>query len=188
MKRFIGKDLMGFVPVYVDLQGDCTAVLVQGSEPHVLNESMESVTNSVFQAFQMSMADVKDLYKDLLAVKNLIPIPLGRKDVFVALKTRIPRCHKDRAFGYINLRHIRELKQDGNHTIILLSDGSSIRSYTKLSTVRTRISVGTMLSKCYQERSIPDEECPSCDDSSAPATKGDIIMIKEKLEEFLLET
>lgn len=181
MNRVFGKEIMGFVPVYVDQRGNCTIVYIKSKEPFVLDKSIKTILRLIGKYYMIDLNEVKKRYSSLVSSPNLVPIPLSKRDVFVPFKTRVPMCKNDGAFGYINIRYIDTVTEWGSCTAIHLAGGIKIKCLSSFITADKHMRNGHIVSRCYEDRSMQVSEAPESYDAMIAATKADIDMLKREV-------
>ncbi|NLY84812.1 MAG: hypothetical protein GX077_00455, partial [Tissierellia bacterium] len=114
----------------------------------------------------------------------LIPIALSKSDVFVPIKTRKPMYKNDGAFGYVNIKYIKEVKDKKDSTHIYLTNGITIKALCSLPTVEKHLRNGHIVSRCYEDRYMAAEDQEKYR-VLIPATKADISLILNEMRKQL---
>jgi hypothetical protein len=177
MERLFQGDLMAVVPVYND--GNCTEVYIKGMEPFILNRRTKNIISIICKHYMTDLKEVKKRYRKIVSSQNLVPIPLSRKDVFVPFKTRAPMYKNDGAFSYINMKHIKNISDKNDHTIVNLVDGNTIKCLCTLATVEGHMRNGYVVSRCYEDRAMRINEAPVFYNARIILSNDDINMFNE---------
>ena len=185
MEKIFQEEIMAIVPEYVDSKGNCTILHRKDLDYLVLDKTIKTVIRLVGKHYMMDLNSVKDRYSPLLSSRNLIPIPLSRRDILIPMKTRIPMYKNDGAFGYINMKYINDIKKNGKTTTVILENGLEIECLCGIDTVNKYLRNGKIISRCYEDRAMGVREPEAHYNSLIPATKADIEMLNRKLEEIV---
>lgn len=177
MERLFQGELMAVVPVYND--GNCTEVYIKGMEPFILNRRTKNIISIICKHYMTDLKEVKKRYRKIVSSPNLVPIPLSRKDVFVPFKTRSPMYKNDGAFSYINMKHIKNISDKNDHTIVNLVDGNNIKCLCTLATVEGHMRNGYVVSRCYEDRAMRINESPVFYNARIILSNDDINMFSE---------
>lgn len=154
MENILNKRLLAIIPEYIDQMGDCTIIYSMGEEPLIVEKSIRTVLKNIGKELMVDLREIKRRYGLLVSSPNLVPIPLSQDDIFIPLKVRKPLCRNDRAFGYINLKYIKDVKTETESTIIVLKDGTSIECLCSHQTVQKQLKNARVVKECYLKRSI----------------------------------
>ncbi|NLK44247.1 MAG: hypothetical protein GX300_07635 [Tissierellia bacterium] len=184
MESILRKGLVALLPEYIDLKGNCTIIFGRDTKKIIVEKSIKAVIKSIAKYYMLDLNEAKKRYKPLVSSSNLIPIPLTKSDVFIPIKTRRPMYKNDGAFGYVNIKYIKEVKSKKDHTYIYLNNGLIIEALCNLSTVEKHLRNGHIISRCYEERGIVAEDEEKYK-SLIPATKADISMILSEMKKQL---
>ena len=153
MERLFENELMALLPEYVEARGNCTIVYIENMEPFVIDRSIKTVIKSLEKHYKISPAEIKKKYQYLISSANLIPMPFGKDNIFVPIKTRAPICKNDGAFSYINIKHIYVVRDEKTHIEVCLSDGKVIKSISSLATVQNHIRNGYIIRDFHKDYS-----------------------------------
>lgn len=150
MKDIFGGEILAILPKYVADRGNCTLVVKGDGENLILNKSIKTTIGLLGKYYMIDLVEVRKRYREIVFSKNLIPIPLSRKDIFVPLKTRYPICKNDGAFGYINQRFITNIKRENMSTWIYLKNDYIVECLSSIETVNQHLKNGAIISRCYE--------------------------------------
>lgn len=179
MEKIVDQGLMAFLPVYVHLKGNCTSVYTSQGENFYLEKSLRTFLNQLAQHYFLDLRAVRKYYGQLLAIRNLVPLPLNAEDIFIPLKIRKPICKNDGSIGYINIKHIEKTRESKGRVLIQLNNQISIESLNSLATVKKHIANGHLVKELYREKNTSQEakEETFYTEYNRPATKGDIAFL-----------
>lgn len=182
MKKLFEQEITAIVPSYIKDKGNCTIVYRNNLEPLVLEKNIQTILRSMGKYYMIDLQEIKKRYRPYILSQNLVPIPFGRKDVFVPFKTRIPMYKNDGAFGYINMKYIDSIKPKSNVSFVYLIDGTIIKCLSRQNTINKHMRNGKIISRCYYEdRFMMVSEEKEKYNHHIPATKADIDIIKNQL-------
>lgn len=182
VERVLKEGLMAFVPEYVEHRGNCTMMYGKDLEPLVMEKSIKTIIRLIAKYYFIDLNEIKKRYKPLVSSPNLVPIPFSKKDIFVPIKTRKPMIKNDGAFGYINMRYIKDIKKRDGSPIIHLMNGVDIQCLCSMETVDKHIRDGHIINRCYEDRYMTGvAEAEAMYNTLIPATKADIAMILSRL-------
>lgn len=184
MENLFEEEIMAVIPEYVDSRGNCTIVYRKGLDPLILDKSTKAVLRLIGKHYMIDLNEMKKKYRPLVSSRNLMPIPLSKENIFIPFKTRIPMYKNDGAFGYINMKYIKDIKKDGNSTIVHLDYDIFIKCLCSLATVNKHMRNGKVVSRCYEDRSMQISDSKELYQSLIPATKADIDMIRKQLQDI----
>lgn len=184
MEKIVSEELMAFLPVYIELKGNCTSIYTRDGGNYYLEKSIKTFLNQLAEYYIVDLKAVRKYYGELLFVKNLVPIPLNSENIFIPLKVRRPICKNDGSIGYINIKYIEKAVESNGKTIIHLKDKTRISSLNTIDTVNKHIKNGHIVKRLYKERNNLNRinEYDFFTEYNKPATKGDIALVLEQLE------
>jgi len=183
MEKIVQEELMAFIPVYLDMKGNCTSLYTLKGGVYNVEKSMRTVLNQLSEYFQVDLKACRKYYGNMLFITNLVPIPFNEKNVFVPLKIRKPICKNDGSIGYINIDHIEKLSESKGKTRIYFKNKKTIDSLNSMETVNKHIKKGEIVRKLYLDR-YNNNFCREYDfytEYNKPATKGDIASIMQEI-------
>lgn len=154
MEDIIKSGLMAFIPQYVDNKGNCTLMFSKEDRPFVLEKNIRTVIRLLCKHYMIDLKESKKRYSHLVSSPNMVPIPLGKKDIFIPLKTRKPMYKNDGAMGYINIRYIEKIKEGKDSTTIQLINGTNIECLCNKTTVHNHLRNGEIVSRLFEDRTM----------------------------------
>ncbi len=154
MKRLYENILVGIVPIYRENIGDCTEILVQDRNNFVLNYKLATIIKALEKYYMINLKESKRVYSKFINAKNLVPIPFDQNNIFIPIKTRIPRFKNDPAFGYINLKFIDNIIDKNGFTEIRLKNQHAIQCLANINTVEKHIHNGNIVMNCFVKREM----------------------------------
>lgn len=185
MEQIFKEEIMAIIPKYVESKGNCTIVHRKNLDPLVMEKTIKTVIKLIGKYYMIDLNSMKQRYSSLLSSRNLIPIPLSRNDIFIPFKTRIPMYKNDGAFSYINMKYIKNVKNNNETTKVILNNDLEILCLCNIDTVNKHLRNGKIISKCYEERTMGVHESEEVYNNFIPATKADIQLLNRMLEEFI---
>jgi len=184
MESIIRNGIVALLPKYIDLKGNCTIIYGKDTKKLIVEKSIKAVIRSIAKYYMLDLNEAKKRYKPLVFSSNLIPIPFTKSDVFIPIKTRKPMYKNDGAFGYVNIKYIREVKNIKGTTYVYLNNGIIIEALCSQATVEKHLRNGHIISRCYEDRAIV-ADAEEKYKSLIPATKADISMILSEMKKQL---
>lgn len=183
MEKIIYEELIAFLPVYVQLKGNCTSIYTIGGGNYYVEKSLRTFLKQLTEYYLVDLKAVRKYYGELLAIRNLVPIPLNHENVFIPLKVRKPICKNDGSIGYINIKYIERVTESSGKTIVYLKDKTTIESLNSLNTVNKHIKNGHIVKRLYNEKNNINivNEYNFYTEYNKPATKGDIALIMQEI-------
>lgn len=183
MEKIIYEELIAFLPVYVQLKGNCTSIYTIGGGNYYVEKSLRTFLKQLTEYYLVDLKAVRKYYGELLAIRNLVPIPLNHENVFIPLKVRKPICKNDGSIGYINIKYIERVIEFSGKTIVYLKDKTTIESLNSLNTVNKHIKNGHIVKRLYNEKNNINivNEYNFYTEYNKPATKGDIALIMQEI-------
>lgn len=187
LKKINSKEIMAFIPVYVQLKGNCTLVYRAQGERDCLDVSLRSFLNHLAQEHFIDLRSIRKYYGSVLGIKNLVPIPLNYRNVFIPIKVRRPICRNDGSIGYINIEYIERTVENQGETIVHLRNNIKIKSLNSLPTVKKHIANGQIVKHLYRDKNNIDcvHEYDFYNGYNKPATKGDIALLIEEISKII---
>ena len=184
LEKIVSEELMAFLPVYIELKGNCTSIHTMVGGNYYVEKSLKTFLNQLAEYYIVDLKAVRKYYGELLFVKNLVPIPLNQENVFIPLKIRKPICKNDGSTGYINIKYIEKATEFKGKTIIHLKNKTTIDTLNTIDTVNKHIKNGYMVKRLYNERNNSNRinEYDFFTEYNKPATKGDIALILSQIE------
>lgn len=177
MEKLYTSILIGILPVYEENIGDCTRILVKDGENFILTYKITTVIKRLANYYMINLKESKKIYSKFIASKNLVPLAFDQNNIFIPIKTRIPRFKNDRAFGYINLQSIQQLIDRGDYTELKLKNGESINCMAKKNTIKKHISHGNIIKNCFIKRTMRLYDDSPKYNSLTPASREDIELL-----------
>ena len=184
MEEILKEGIAAFLPEYIDLKGNCTIVYGKNAKKIIVEKSIKTVIKQIARYYMLDLNEAKKRYKPLVFSSNLIPIALSKWDVFVPVKTRKPMYKNDGAFGYMNIKYVKDIKYIKDSTYIYLTNGICIKALCSISTVEKHIRNGHIISRCFEERFVAAEGEEKYK-AFIPATKEDINLLLNEIRKQL---
>ncbi|NLW22198.1 MAG: hypothetical protein GXY88_02920 [Tissierellia bacterium] len=192
LEKIVLEGLIAFLPAYIRLKGNCTILYTQPGGVYEIERAINTILKRLANIYLIDLKATKKYYGDILNMKNLVPIPFTRDNVFVPIKVRKPLYKNDGSFGYVNIRYINKTSKANGKTIITLTNGKTIESISSIETVNKHIKNGHIVKRLSMERAklTPLREEELYQEYNKPATKADIALLISEIikmkDDFLL--
>lgn len=182
IEKHIEQQLMAFVPKYIEMLGNSTIIYTYSGGKLKIDKSIRTYLKSLAKYFMVDLKESKKYYGKLLGMSNMLPIPFDQNNIFIPVKTRVPMCKNDGAFGYINIDYIEKVEETKGQVIIHLKSDWKIKSVSTMKTIDKHIAYGNIVKRLYKERqtSLP-KVIDFYYEYEQPATKGDIALLREEI-------
>lgn len=183
LEDIVLRELMAFLPVYLAMKGNCTLLYTNCGGIYEIEKTIRTVLNQLSHFYLVDLKAAKKYYGDLLAIKNLVPIPFNKDNVFVPIKVRKPLFKNDGSLGYVNIRYIKKVSKLKDNTIIYLTNDNTIECLNSIETVNKHIKNGYIVEKLWEEKQSSTfvNEYNFYEEYNLPATKGDIALLREEI-------
>ncbi|WP_425448017.1 hypothetical protein [Dethiothermospora halolimnae] len=179
----IENKIMAIIPVYVENKGNSTKVITAGADITLIYKSIKTVLKIIANYFMTDMRVGKKYYGNLIGATNVVPVVFNNHNIFVPLKTRKPISKNDGSFGYFNLDYIERVEKKNGEIYIILKNDIKVKTILKLKSVKKHIREGKIIKNVCT--SSPDSLSYSREgfycDFNAPATKGDIAILRNEI-------
>lgn len=178
LKEIHINKIIAVLPVYLDIQGNSTKIIFEDNEDIFIYVRVNRVIKNIAGYYALDLRKVRDEYGSLIESKNMVPIPLTKRDIFIPIKMRKPISKNDGSIGYFNLKYIDDVKIKGEDVYIgtLKCD---IKVMNTKNTVIKHINEGKLVKNIYNEK-MNDKIYEQNETYQLPATKEDIaLLIKE---------
>ena len=185
MQDIISKDIIAIVPEYIANKGNCTVVYTN-KEKIIVNMTIRTVIRRLCAHYRMDIRASNRHFGGLISIKNAIPIPLSKDNIFIQVKVRKPIGKDDGSMGYIKLDSIKKIKGLKKDASILLNNGTEIQCDCSHSTIKKHMKHGELIRTLYDDRqSTVNEAMESYIASDTPATKSDIARIFMMIQDIV---
>ena len=183
LEKIIYEELMAFLPVYLTLKGNCTLLFTNSGEAYEIEKTIKTVLNQLCKFYLIDLKAIKKHYGNILGIKNLVPIPFNKEDIFIPIKFRKPLCRNDGSLGYVNIQYIKKITESSGKAIIHFKNHNTIESLNSIETVNRHIKNGNIVKKLYEERqkTFNIKEYDFYNEYEKPATKRDIALLINEL-------
>lgn len=176
LEKIIKGGIIAMIPVYIESKGNSTKMIFEKYDDLYIYNRIDTVLKLIADYYTVDLRCVRREYGKGIDSKNMIPIPLNKRDVLVQIKTRIPISKNDGSSGYFNLRYIdKVVKKDGS-TFIKTTKGNNIKVLNRERTIIKHINEGKLVKQLYNEKmetKIKEEPI----NYKTPATKEDIALL-----------
>ncbi|MBS4535793.1 hypothetical protein GOQ29_09220 [Clostridium sp. D2Q-14] len=176
LEKMLRGNLIAMIPVYVKNEGNSTRIILEKFQDMYINNRISTVLKVIANHYTVNLQSIRREYGKGIESKNMVPIPLNKRDVLIQIKTRIPVSKNDGSIGYFNLRYINSIIEEGEKIFIRTIDNRDIEVLNKKRTIIRHINEGKVVRQIYNERlgSYIKEESLMY---KTPATKEDIALV-----------
>lgn len=140
------------LPEYVQDIGNCTR-LYSSEGSRLIKKSIKTVIKNLCKQNEMRSSLSKSQCMDILGIKHNIPIPISPEEIYIKVKTRVPCCKNDGAYGYLNLKYLEGIIEEEEEVLIKITSGELITSLSKINTLQKNINNGRIIYK-FMEKEI----------------------------------
>ena len=145
--EYISKLTRGcaFVPCYVKNIGKVTKIYYIDGGNENLPYSMNKVLNDYFAIYEIDLKEIKSNSQRATGRKNIVPLYIKEKGVFLPVKTIKPCTRGDSCIGYVNTKYIEDI----NFAIssIKLNNGVELKYLDGDETIKKRMGDCSIISK-----------------------------------------
>ena len=186
IEEYITQKIMAFIPIYMDMKGNCTLLYTIKGGEIALEKCTRTILNLISKYYLVDLKELKKYYSSLIGIKNSIPIPFNKDNIFIPVKVRKPISKNDGTLGYINLKYIEKIAEGKNCTTIYLENNHKIVSLNTFKTIKKQVKIGHIVKKfCEEKEGIvvkESEGSPSFyTEYNKPATKADIALVMSEI-------
>lgn len=183
IKKCYELGLIALIPIYKDMEGDCTKILTGNLKEYHIYKNIRTVVNILAKYKLIDLSQNRKYYGDKLGCKNLVPIPLDKETILTPVKLRKTICKGDSTFGYINVKYIKNIEERDGIGVINLKGNIKLEALQKISTVEKHIRNGNLVESIYRNRNIKYSR-----QYTELATKQDIEALKSDIIYFIKES
>ncbi|HLR34100.1 MAG TPA: hypothetical protein VK071_02090 [Tissierellales bacterium] len=187
IQKYVSEGLIAFIPVYVDMKGNCTLLYTFHDKAYV-DKNLRSVLNLLAKYFFLDLKESRKYLGGLLNIKNLVPIPFNKENIFIPVKIRKPYFKNDGATGYININSIDKLERQESKTLIYLKGNHKILCLNSLETANKHVKNGHIVKKLIESNRgyscTIRENISFYNEYDKPATKGDIALLRKEITDI----
>ncbi|RKD32364.1 hypothetical protein BET03_03165 [Thermohalobacter berrensis] len=183
MEKLLDEGIMAIVPVYINMKGNVTKIITREKNEFQTNRSIKTFLRILASFYGVDLRVSRKYYGKLIGAKNIVPFYFDRDNILVPVKVRKPISKNDGAFGYINLKYIREVKEKKKTVNIILEGNISIKCLQSYRTVIKHIRDAKILKRVcsYNEPLVMEERANFYKEYNKPATKGDIAVLRNEI-------
>lgn len=182
LEKIISEGLVAFLPVYIAMKGNCS-LLITLCESYEVDKTIKAMLVRLGKYYLVDIKSVRRYYGNILSIKNLIPIPFNKDNIFIPVRVRRPLCRNDGSLGYVNIKYIKKVSEINDQAIISLENDKTIKCLNSIETVNKHIKNGIIVKRLYEnrEKSFAVNENYAYGEYDKPATKGDVVLIINEL-------
>lgn len=179
LEKMVSEGIMAILPVYIPMRGNCSHILTFKGETYEVHKTVKTMLMTLSKFYFIDLKSTKRYYGNILNIKNLIPIPLDKENIFIPLKVRKPICKNDGSIGYVNIKYIDKITEKERKSIIHLNNGSTVECLNTIETVNKHIKNGNIIKRLFKDRTntITKDDNYIIGEYDKPATKGDVVLI-----------
>ncbi|WP_120168777.1 hypothetical protein [Thermohalobacter berrensis] len=183
IEKLLDEGIMAIVPVYINMKGNVTKIITREKNEFQTNRSIKTFLRILASFYGVDLRVSRKYYGKLIGAKNIVPFYFDRDNILVPVKVRKPISKNDGAFGYINLKYIREVKEKKKTVNIILEGNISIKCLQSYRTVIKHIRDAKILKRVcsYNEPLVMEERANFYKEYNKPATKGDIAVLRNEI-------
>ncbi|MBS4538157.1 hypothetical protein GOQ27_06765 [Clostridium sp. D2Q-11] len=176
LDKVLKGGIIAMIPVYVEGKGNSTKIIFEKYEDLYIHNRTRTVLKLIADYYTVDLRSIRREYGKGIESKNMIPIPLNKRDVLIQIKTRRPISKNDGSTGYFNLRYIEKIVKKDDDIYIRTTKGEEIKVLNRERTIIKHINDGRLVKQIYNERidSYIKEEPINY---KTPATKEDIALL-----------
>lgn len=178
--KILMNKIIAILPIYLDTKGNSTKIIVENKEDMLIYSRTIRVLKSIAGYFTLDLRKVRNEYGKIIESKNMVPIPLTKRDILIPMKTRTPISKNDGSIGYFNLKYIEDILKKDKEIYIKFITGREIKVLNSERTIIKHINDGKLVKQSYKEKfdsHIKEESL----NYNTPATKEDIALLIREL-------
>ena len=185
MEEIITKEIMAIIPIYIEDKGNCTIIYTKKGNVQVYT-TIRTVIKKLCAHYRLDVKASNRHFGGLISIKNAIPLPLTRDNIFIQVKVRKPIGKDDGSMGYFNMDAIKKIKGLKGDASILLKNGYEIQCLCSHGTIKKHIKHGELIKSLYGE-GLPkvNEAMEYYIAQDTPATKSDIARIFMMIQDIV---
>ncbi len=168
-KTMFSKPIEAIIPTYDEQGKNICQVVYSDGETVSQTISATSFLRKWLFILRIDLYTVRMWAADVLDHRNLNPIVISEKLIFIPVKIRKPVSPKDGSYGYVRLNKIESIESD----YILLSNGKQIPYLSSYPTLRRKIQLGRLLGYTYRDQVKFQRMVYQMDEGRAPWDPSD---------------
>lgn len=168
------------IPRYIKDIGNC-CIMRDSKGEHVIKKTLNSVLRELFMERCLDMRALKRKCAGIINQRNLIPLYLNSKEIFVPVRARIPITSRDGGYGYINYNLVSSLED----RCVIFKDGSSLNILDSKRCIIKRIKMAIILNESFKENEIGIKKGNYSIMYAAP--KEDVLLLIEEISSLRKE-
>lgn len=176
-EKIIPEGIMAILPVYIPMKGNCSQILTYKGQTYEIDKTIRTTLSKLSKIYLVDLKAARKYYGNILNIKNLIPIPFDRENIFIPIKVRRPVCRNDGSIGYVNIKYIDKVYKKEERAIIRLKDEKNIECLYSIDTVNKHIKNGYIIKRLARPQTMEKEAGYLPGEYNKPATKGDIALL-----------
>jgi len=144
-------EVVGLRPAY-HRSSNSTEIFLDKGQVFTDQRTLKSVVKALARCYAIDLKAQRQLLRDRTGRKAVIPFFLGKERVFIPLKMRRPLARNDATYGYVDVRCLQEVEQEGRRKCwVMLSNGIKLEVFSNRATVIQSLHIGKQLLASLQE-------------------------------------
>jgi hypothetical protein len=131
--------LAAFTPSCRDGVGNGVYLLFRDGSHGWANTGLRSFVKRLATVFTINLQESRRIYGQVIGQRNLIPLVLAPRLIYVPVKTRFPEIKGDPAYGYFRLRSILAVYPGPGPCTLALEGGHKVEVMQSYRTIRKRL-------------------------------------------------
>lgn len=145
------NEIEAMLPVYVKDRGNCTEIITIEAS-YIQSATIETCIKKLADYYNISLYHNRVNYGKELDITNKVPVVINENLVYIYINVREPMFIHDAAFGYIDLKTIKQIYQKDGYAVILMNSGRIIQTRQSMKSLRKAILNGRLAKDIYREK------------------------------------
>lgn len=185
MDKIFEKGISSLVPIYKNEAGNSTAITTEDGESYIILKTLKTVLKILCKFYSVDITSVRSRCGKIINQKTVVPLPLSHNILLIPIKMRKPLFTRDGSYGYVNILSIEKIYKEDS-TYIKLKNNHEIKCLCSLKTVKDHYNKGKIILndpsfKRQYNRNYDNPIYYFYKELNSPATKGDIVGLKEEI-------
>lgn len=145
------NEIEAILPVYVKDKGNCTEIII-GEASYIENITIETCIKKIADYYNISLYHNRMNYGSELGIRNKVPVVINENLVYIHVNVREPMFKHDAAFGYVDLKAIKEIYLKDGSGAILMNSGRVIQTRQSVKSLKRSMLNGRLAREIYKEK------------------------------------
>lgn len=145
------NEIEAMLPVYVKGKGNCTEIIT-GEASYIENTTIETCIKKLSDYYNISLYHNRINYGSELGISNKVPVVINENLVYIHVNVREPMFKHDAAFGYVDLKAIKEIYLKDGIVVILMNSGRVIQTRQSMKSLKRSMLNGRLARDIYKEK------------------------------------